>query len=76
MNVGKIEGPFEGRNGVYIVHLVERQESDAKKLEEDEKKKSEIRSQLLKQKQQKIFDTWYQKVKSEAVIRDFIATAS
>ena len=76
MDVGEIAGPFEGRNGVYIIQLVEREEFDDKKFAEDKDERKKLRNQLLRQKRQKIYDTWYEKVKSKAVIKSFIPTAS
>jgi len=76
MDVGEIAGPLEGRNGVYIIQLVEREKFDDKKFAEDEEEKNKIRNQILKQKQQKIYDAWYQNVRDKAVVRSFIPTAS
>ena len=71
MDIGEIAGPFEGANGVYIIQLVEREKFDEEKFAEDEEERSKLRNQLLRQKQRKIYDTWYQKVRNEAVIRSF-----
>ena len=71
MNVGDIAGPFEGRNGVYIIQLVEREEFDDKKFDDDEEGRKNLRNQLAREKQQKIYDTWYQKVRTKAVIKAF-----
>jgi len=76
MNVGDIAGPFEGSNSVFIIELVEREKFDQEKFAEDEDQKNELRNQLLTQKKQKIYNTWYQKVKSSAEIRSFIPTSS
>ena len=76
MNVGEIAGPLEGGNGVYIIQLVEREKFDDKKFEEDKEERNKLRDQILRQKQQKIYDTWYQKVRNNAVIRSFIPVAS
>jgi len=73
MKVGEIAGPFEGQNGAYIIQLVERQEFDSKKFAEAKEEKKELRNQILQQKQQKTFDTWYQKVRSEAQVKSFSA---
>ena len=75
MDVGEIAGPFEGGNGIYIIQLVEREKPDDKKLEEDEEERSKLRNQLLGQKQRKIYDTWYQKVRAEATINSFMTVA-
>jgi len=76
MDVGEIAGPFEGKDGVYIIQLVERDKSDVTKLTEDEKAKGTMRAQILRQKRQKTYDAWYQKVKDKAVVTSFISTAS
>jgi peptidyl-prolyl cis-trans isomerase D len=72
MDVGEIAGPLEGTNGVYIIQLVEREKFDDKKFAEDEEERNKLRNQLLRQKQRKIYDTWYQKVRAEATITSFI----
>ena len=74
MDIDEIAGPYEGGNGAYIIQLVEREKFDDKKLAEDEEEKNKLHNQLLKQKQRKIYDSWYQKVENEADIRSFIPT--
>jgi len=76
MEIGEMAGPFEGRNGAYIIQLVEREEPDYKKLEENESEKKSLRDQIVRQKQQKIYKAWYEKVKDKAVITSFIPTVS
>ncbi len=75
MDIGEIAGPFDGRNGAYIIQLVEREEPDYKKLEGEVTKKS-LRDQIVRQKRQKIYGGWYQKVKEAAVITSFFPTTS
>lgn len=76
MEIGEIAGPFEGRNGAYIIQLVEREEPDYKKLEESESEKKLLRDQIVRQKQRKIYNAWYEKAKDKAVITSFIPTTS
>lgn len=76
MEIGEIAGPFEGTNGAYIIQLVEREEPDYKKLEESESEKKLLRDQIIRRKQRKIYNAWYQKVKDKAVITSFIPTTS
>jgi peptidyl-prolyl cis-trans isomerase D len=71
MEVGQIAGPFEGPNSAYIIQLIERE-----KFEEDQEEMSKLRTQLLREKQQKIYDTWYQKIKQQAKIQSFIPETS
>ena len=76
MEIGEIAGPFEGRNGAYIIQLVEREEPDYKKLEESESEKKLLRDQIVRRKQRKIYEAWYQKAKDKAVITSFIPTTA
>ena len=76
MEIGEIAGPFEGRNGAYIIQLLEREKSDYKKLQEDDKTKSALHDQILREKQRKAYDDWYQKIRNEAEITSFIPAAS
>ena len=73
MNIGDVEGPFEGRNGVYIIQLVERQKVDDSKITQNKDEVNKLRDQLVKQKQQMIYNTWYQKVKAATTIKTFIS---
>ena len=72
MNVGEIAGPLEGRNGVYIIQLVERDKFDERKFAQDKEGVSKIRDQILRQKQQMMYETWYQKVRANSIIRSFM----
>ena len=76
MEIGEIAGPFEGRNGAYIIQLLEREKPDYKKLQEDDKTKSALHDQILREKQRKAYDDWYLKIRNEAEITSFIPTAS
>jgi len=69
--VGEIAGPYEGRNGFYIIQVTERQPVDDNKLAQNKDELNRLRDQLMKQKQQKIFDTWYQKVRAGVIVKSF-----
>jgi hypothetical protein len=71
MEVGQIAGPFEGPNSAYIIQLIERE-----KFEEDQEEMSKLRTQLLREKQQRIYDTWYQKISQQATIKSFLPETS
>jgi len=72
MNVGEIAGPYEGRIGDYIIELVERQKVDDAKIAQNKAELNKLYDQLLKQKEQKIYSTWYQKVRATTTIKTFI----
>ncbi len=71
MEVGQIAGPFEGPNSAYIIQLLERE-----KFQEDQEEMSKLRTQLLREKQQKIYDTWYQEIRQQAKVKSFIPEIS
>jgi len=71
MELGQIAGPFEGPNSAYIIQLTERE-----KFEEDQEEMNKLRTQLLREKQQRIYDTWYQKIRQQATVRSFIPETS
>jgi peptidyl-prolyl cis-trans isomerase D len=73
MKVGEVAGPFEGKSGGYIIELTERQQVDDAKIAQSKTELDKIREQLLKQKQQKIYNTWYQKIKATTTIKTFIS---
>ncbi|MBC8233297.1 peptidylprolyl isomerase [bacterium] len=68
MEKDEIRGPLTGINGSYIVQLVERQDFDPQKFQEDEKERIKIRGNLLQQKKNQIFQTWYEGIKARAEI--------
>ncbi len=68
MNTGEVRGPFKGGNGSYIIQLVERQDFDPQKFQEDEKERVSIRRSLLQQKKSQIFQSWYEGIKAQAKI--------
>jgi len=68
MKQDAVKGPFDGRNGSYIIQLVERQDFDLQKFQEDEEERIKIRGNLLQQKKNQIFQTWYEGIKEQAEI--------
>lgn len=80
MNVGEVAGPIEGRTGAYIIQLIEREKLDDKKiaqnLEQNKDQRKNLHSQIIRRKQQEIYDTWYQKVRSKASVKTFISISS
>lgn len=68
MKKDEVKGPFMGGNGAYIVQLVERQDFDPQKFQKDEEERIKIRGNLLQQKKNQIFQTWYESIKAQAKI--------
>ncbi|MEK7397890.1 MAG: peptidyl-prolyl cis-trans isomerase, partial [Candidatus Poribacteria bacterium] len=73
MNVGEIAGPLEGKKGVCIIHLVERQKVDDATIAKNKADLNKIYEQLMQKEQQKIFSAWYQKAKSAVQVKMFIS---
>ncbi|MBM3210947.1 hypothetical protein FJZ33_01920 [Candidatus Poribacteria bacterium] len=69
---GEVSGPFDGRNGVYIIELVERDNFDNDKIKQSASEIQKLRAQILRQKQQNIYDTWYRNVKEKFKVRAFV----
>lgn len=65
---GQISKPFEGRRGYYIVELVEKSAFDEKVFKAQ---RQQIKTNLVRAKQNSVFSMWYAKVKEEADIEDF-----
>jgi len=70
-NVGEIAGIYQGRNGMYIIQVLEHEKADNNRLSQDKTELNKITDQLLRQKQQKIFDAWYQKIKAGVIVKSF-----
>ena len=68
MKKDEVRGPFMGSNGSYIIQLVERQDFDPQKFQEDEEERIKIRGNLLQQKKNQIFQMWYEGIKAQAKI--------
>jgi peptidyl-prolyl cis-trans isomerase D len=73
MKVGEIAGPFEGKNGDYIIELTERQLVDETKIAQNKAELNKLHDQLLKQKEQRVYSTWYQKMRAAITIKTFIS---
>jgi len=73
MNVGEIAGPFEGKNGVCIIQLLELQKVDDTKIAQNKTELNKIYQQLVQKEQQRIYESWYQKAKSKVPIKTFIS---
>ena len=59
MKVNDIAGPFKGDNGVYIIQLVERQESDVEAFKMDPAEKARHRQALVQTKKLEAFSNWF-----------------
>ena len=73
MKAGEIAGPYEGRSGYYIIELTERQQVDEAKIAQNKTELRKLHDQLLKQKEQRLYSTWYQKVRVTTTITTFIS---
>jgi len=73
MNVGEVAGPFAGKNGVYIIQLIDRKTVDENTITQNKDELNQLREQITRQKQQMIYNTWYQKAKAGTVIKTFIS---
>ncbi len=70
METDAVGGPFEGNDGVYLIQLVERQEPDMEKFENNPAERTNIRRSLLQSKKSQLFSNWYNTVKKQAQITD------
>ena len=59
MKVNDIAGPFKGDNSVYIIQLVERQESDTEAFKTDPAEKARHRQALVQTKKMEAFSNWF-----------------
>ena len=59
MKVNDIAGPFKGDNGIYIIQLVERQESDVETFKMDPAEKARHRQALVQTKKLEAFSNWF-----------------
>lgn len=67
LEVGETSGLIESTNGFYFQHLLEKTEFDSTFYSN---RKSTIKSMLLGQKRQKVFQDWYAELKEGASIKD------
>ena len=70
MEIDAVGGPYDGTDGVYIIQLVERQEPDMEKFENNPAERTKIRRSLLQSKKSQLFSNWYNTVKKQAQITD------
>lgn len=69
MKLNEVKGPFQTQRGAYIIQLVERQEADVKKLEEDKEELANIRRSLIQRKRNDLLEAWINGLKSAAKIK-------
>ena len=70
LEIDAVAGPFAGNDSTYIIQLVERQEPDMEKFENDPAEKTKIRRSLLQSKKSQVFNSWYNTLKKQAQITD------
>lgn len=70
MELNEIAGPLRGSNGAYIIQLVEREEAEVKKLDENREELVKTRKELLQQLENQVYQNWYEGIKSQAKIVD------
>ncbi len=68
LNIGDISRPIEGENGYYIIKVTDKIEFDKNQFESQ---KNEIKRRLFAQKQQLVYQEWYNSLKRKAKIKDF-----
>jgi parvulin-like peptidyl-prolyl isomerase len=64
----KISDLIKGKGGYYLAKLVEFQPADMKEFE---KEKQELKSKMLTQKENQVYNGWYNKAKEDANIKDW-----
>jgi peptidyl-prolyl cis-trans isomerase D len=72
-SVGAVSGPFRSKNGICMIQITERQEVDETQIAQNKKELDQLREQLIRQKQNMIYNTWYQKAKSATTVKTFIS---
>ena len=65
MELNEVKGPFRGLSGSYIVQLVEQQEPDIEKFENEPAEKNRIRRSLLQSKQIQLYNSWIAGLKKQ-----------
>ena len=66
----RLPGLLRANDSAYIIQLVERQEPDMEKFENDPAEKTKIRRSLLQSKKSQVFNSWYNTLKKQAQITD------
>ena len=70
MGLNEVAGAFQGANTAYIIQLVEREEPDMEKFENDPAERAKIYKALLQSKQTEIYRNWLAALKKDAQIVD------
>ena len=70
IELNEAQGALQGWNGAYIIQLVEREEPDMEKFENDSAERAKIRKMLLQTKQTEIYRNWLATLKKGAQIVD------
>ena len=70
MELNEVAGALQGDNTAFIIQLVEREEPDMEKFENDSAGRAKIRTELLRTKQTDIYRNWLTALKKGAQIVD------
>ena len=70
MELNEVAGAFQGDGAAFIIQLVEREEPDMEKFENDPAARAKIWQTLLQAKQTEIYRNWLATLKKEAQIVD------
>ena len=70
MELNEVAGALQGDNAAYIIQLVEREEPDMEKFENDPTARAKIWQTLLQTKQTEIYRNWLATLKKDAQIVD------
>ena len=70
MELNEVADAVQGENAAYIIQLVEREEPDMEKFENDSVERAKIRRTLLQTKQTEIYRNWLATLKKGAQIVD------
>ena len=70
MELNEVAGALQGGNAAYIIQLVEREEPDMEKFENDPAARAKIWQTLLQTKQTEIYRNWLAALKKDAQIVD------
>ena len=70
MELNEVQGAIQGDNAAYIIQLVEREEPDMEKFENDPAERTKIYKTLLQTKQTEIYRSWLATLKKGAQIVD------
>ena len=65
---GRLSDLIKGKKGYYLAKLLEYQPADMEKFE---KEKEKLKSQMLSQKENQVYNTWYKKAQENANIKDW-----